>query len=283
MNQEKAREFFSDYREGTLDAGLRQSFEQALRSNSKLRGEFSAFETAMSQLDDLRFEIIEVPADLHDRIAARIDRHAVEQRATSAPAWALWTRNLAVACVAAVAVLGALVSLGRQGGSSSVGAAVVAPAPAADQLKLSQIAGGVEVSYTARGRREFVVREGVDGEELRRVRLQGQPLKSPLINPHAAPALMSIHVDSEPTPTVVALPGTERSTGTSGEGTLAEFALAMAGFYGLPVVVDVDKPGEEILSWEFASLEPLVAASRTLESRYVVELRATGILYIQSH
>ena len=50
MNQEKAKEFFSAYYEGTLEAGLQQSLEQQLRADGNLRREFRDFERAMEDV-----------------------------------------------------------------------------------------------------------------------------------------------------------------------------------------------------------------------------------------
>ncbi|HTQ08499.1 MAG TPA: hypothetical protein VMI31_00360, partial [Fimbriimonadaceae bacterium] len=92
MTNEKAREFFSAYHEGTLEPGFRVSFEQKLKSDYAVRHEFESFVRAMEKLDALRDEEIEIPADLHDRITARLDRHLYERRKSATPSWSVWIR-----------------------------------------------------------------------------------------------------------------------------------------------------------------------------------------------
>src|SRR5688500_10784952 len=91
MNASKAREFFSSYFEGTLDAGLRQAFERRLHTDAEIQAEYRAFERTMGQLSTLKDLEVEVPFDLHERISARVDLHIFEaKRAKGSPWIAMW-------------------------------------------------------------------------------------------------------------------------------------------------------------------------------------------------
>ena len=103
MNQEKARELFSDYYEGSLDGGLRQSLEMNLRNDASLREDYTAFVETMEGLDALRSEEIEIPIYLSDRIATRLESVQSRQK-FGLPVWTNWLRGLAVGAVAIAAI-----------------------------------------------------------------------------------------------------------------------------------------------------------------------------------
>jgi hypothetical protein len=278
MNREKAKDFFSAYHDGSIEPGLKQSLEQQLRSEPDLRDEYRAFEGTMRELNELRFEKIEIPFDLEETIAARLDRNQFERRRSLPPAWSLWVRNLALTGVAAAIVFGALTVMATDNQPDSIAAGIVAP-PAADKLRVAQIEHGVELTYTASDRRTLVVRSGIDGDELGRFEIVRQSLKSPLENPHPVATLMSIRIDGEESAMLVALPGSLPEPEISGEGTVADFARSLAGFYRVPVVVEVADPTMPA-TWTFASTDAQEAAAQVLGATYSVEHRASGILHI---
>ena len=103
MNNDKAREFFSSYAEGALDAGLKQSFEAQLQRDRDLQSEYHDFERTLEHLGQFKFEEIAVPADLNETISARLDRNLYDRKHNAAPTWHLWLRNFAIAGVSAAA------------------------------------------------------------------------------------------------------------------------------------------------------------------------------------
>lgn len=267
MNREKAREFFSAYYEGNLDAGLRQTFEQRLKADVELDREYQAFEEAMAQLDTLKFEEIEVPMFLSDRIATRIEQVQEQQRPKVAP-WNLWLRGLAFSGLAAAAVFAAVVSM--RGGNSNVGQAGLAPTVATEELTLSQKNEGLVLEYRANKSQEIKISSG--GKELETVRLDaGRKLESPLRNANPGTALFEVQVDGSPAKTLIAVPGTSVVRSTSGDGTIAQFAEALAGHYRVPVQVTVNDPNKTV-SWNFDSTDVFEAATAALEGYQVQRL-----------
>src|SRR2546429_9984360 len=103
MNQEKAKEFFSNYYEGTLEPGLAQALEHAMSRDGGIRDDYHHFEQSYEELSSLKFETIEIPFDLNDKILANIDRHIYDNRRSQQPAWTTWLRNLSIASISAVA------------------------------------------------------------------------------------------------------------------------------------------------------------------------------------
>ena len=69
MTNDKAREFFSAYHEGTLEPGLCASLERRLEGDASLQAEYAAFAETVESLNSMRFESVEIPAYLGDRIA----------------------------------------------------------------------------------------------------------------------------------------------------------------------------------------------------------------------
>lgn len=281
MNQEKAREFFSNYYEGTLEPGLIQSLEQAMARDSGLRDDYQLFETTYEELGNLKFETIEVPFDLNERISARVDKHLYDQRTKRQPSWTLWLRNTAIGTVAAVAVLGAILSLNRNGATAQAGLGIDTIAASKDQVEVTALPNGsVRLHFAPEQSRTLVIREGLGGAERRSITLEKEELNTKLENTKPAPAAFAIEVSGDSRQTIIALPGTDRSVSKIGEGNLEGFAKALASHYGIPVQVTVKSPDIN-LSWNLVAEDPETAASSTLDSqRFSIDRRASGLLVI---
>src|SRR5687767_3235474 len=116
MNADKAREFFSSYFEGTLDAGLRQAFELRLETDAETQAEYRAFERSMGQLDTLKDIEIEIPYDLNEKISARVDRHIFEAKRTKGSPWLAFLRPMAIGGLAAAAIIGTVITMNNRSG-----------------------------------------------------------------------------------------------------------------------------------------------------------------------
>ncbi|HWA84386.1 MAG TPA: hypothetical protein VG820_13170, partial [Fimbriimonadaceae bacterium] len=154
MTNEKARDFFSAYHEGTLESGLRVSFEQKLKADADLRREFDSFTRAMDDLDVMKFEEIAIPDDLHERISARLDRHIYEKKRSATPHWTTWLRGLGFAGIGAAAILGAVFSLNSGGGANSV---VPAGISTSDQIAFGMTADGVNITFAPNSVKTIVI------------------------------------------------------------------------------------------------------------------------------
>jgi hypothetical protein len=284
MNNEKAREYFSAYAEGSLDAGLAQSFEAKLKADAELRQEYDQFEATLKELDTLRFEKIEVPFDLNDRVSAAIDKSLYENKRTATPSWTMWLRNLSFAGLAAAALFGAVYTLNLNGGSVTNAGPIGEPVqvkPRIEQIQYSKIAGGVQMEYRPSEKHTVLIKGGAQGEETFNV--SGRGWINELKNDQPNAAIFTVEVKGEQPPMIVVVPGTTRPTVKAGQGTLVELAKAVADFYGVPVVVKSASSAIE-LSWNFGTGSASQETSNALQGiPCSTDLRETGVLWIQDH
>lgn len=282
MNQEKAREFFSTYYEESLDSGLSQAVERALDRDPELREDFRQFQRTYEELSNLKFETIEIPFDLNDRIGARIDRHLLEQKHAQRPSWTTWLRTTAIATVAVIAVLGAILSLQHNSGPvATAGLTPFGQSSTKDQIDIAPLKNGsVDVHYSPSAAKTLIIREGLGGQERRRISLDHEDLSTQLQNTKPGATAFSIEVNGDRRSTLIALPGSDRSMAKAGEGNLEAFAKALASHYGVPVEVRVEAPNVSV-SWKFDAADPEEAAAATLDvQRYSIERRGSGLLVI---
>jgi anti-sigma factor RsiW len=278
MNQEKARELFSAYYEGTLDGGLRQQFETRLQSDAVLRADFAAFSETMDSLRCLSEEEIEVPIFLNDRIATRLEEEE-RRRAQRAPALLLWLRGLALAGLATVAIGASVLAIRTSGDTATAGLVSGAEAPNLDKLEFSMSDRQLAVRYRAEESRAVTVSVPETGQVLRRIPLDGGAVEVPLSNPNADVAVLKVLGSGDAQPALVALPGKKRSTARTGSGAIADLARAIAGRFGVPVVVRGEAKGE--LVWEFTGSSAMSNLESALTgSGASVDQREGGLLVV---
>lgn len=284
MNSEKARDFFSPYLEGTLESGLRQSFERKLKSDPALNEEYRLFERTVAELNELKLERIEVPNDLHEMISARLDRHLYEQKRSAPSGFAGLWRNLAIGGVAVAALVGAIYTIPRFNGHRAAATASLMPVGASKPSVPSRIEfkaqpNSVIVDFSPSSDRLLTIESG--GVVLKRVFARGgDQTATPLMNQQRETSLMTITVQGEPAKHVIALPGTVRPTATSGEGDLTAFAQALSGYYREPVLLEVSDT-KTAVKWTFTAADPVKAAMDALvDSHLGVEQRDTRLVTI---
>lgn len=275
MNEIKAREFFSAYFEGTLDAGIRSKLEEALRSDANLAAEYRTFEETMDSLDAMRFEPIEAPQFLSDRIATRLEEERAARRRTTPP-WFVLARNFSLAGIAAAAIFGTILSFNANSAEYQGGAV----SSAQDQLTVRLSSGEVVLGYRPTGRE--VIEVATNGASERQL-LDGQTLQSPLRNPNLDAAVFKVNVEGKQTLLHVVVPGTQRSTRRSGQGNLIEFSKAFADFYNVPVVLKAHQL-EGMISWTFGTADAFGNATQALAARhYSVDQRPDGIITVSDN
>ncbi len=278
MNQEKAREFFSAYYEETLEGGLRQTFEQRLKTDATLQAEYRAFETTMNDLCEMKLEEIEIPAFLSDRIATRLEEVQAKKR-TSTPVWATWFRGLAFSGLAAAAIIGAIVSM--RGGNNEPSMGNLGGMPASDQITFKLTKGSeVQLRYTPSAKKTLDI--VVDGKtEHRDVDTHG--MVSTLENKNAEAALFTVQVEGEKSSAIIAVPGTRAGVDKAGQGKMSDFVKALAGFYKTPVLVNVANMDASV-TWSFESTDATDAANKALVGQGIsVDLKTDGFLNISDH
>jgi hypothetical protein len=282
MNSEKARDFFSSYHEGTLERGLKQALEQRFAADPTLAADYAAFDETMRELSAMSREEVETPIYLSDRIATRLDQ-VFDRPKARISLGQIW-RGLAVTATGA-AVIG-IVAVGLNNRPHSpevaVGNLISTPQPAvnSDQLNFEFRDGAVTLSYRPTTPKTVVVSSGTNGAELKKFELDNQVLKSPLSNDLPSTALFCIQIEGEGTRSLLAMPGTKRITEKTGSGTLSEFAVALAGYYHVPVLVPAADAGKAI-TWDFSDPDSRHAATTALSGQpYSVDQRASGMLVI---
>jgi hypothetical protein len=280
MTNEKARDFFSAYYEGSLEPGLCVSLEQKLSVDGSLKDEYQAFERAMSSLDTLKFEEITIPDDLHERISARLDRDIYERKRNAKPALGVWLRGLTLAGVAAAAIIGTIFAMNARSEEASAG--VGAPLPAKAHLVYTIQGDQVALKYAPASSKTVVITDG-EGKVLSRNVVGGDQkpdLKSVLENPLPNAAVFGIQIEGEDTPSYVVVYGSERTNINHGEGTMVDLAKAVADFYHTHVMLKTGVPTERT-SWTFSTSDVVTEVSRVVGSNYTVTLLKDGMLEIE--
>lgn len=281
MTNEKAREYFSAYSEGTLDAGLAQSFEVKLKADQTLRAEYEQFEATLKKLESLRFEQIEVPFDLNDRISAAVDKSIYDKKRTAQPGWALWLRNFAFAGLAAGAVFGAYLSINRGGDDGSAKANIldIRGPKSIEQVEFSRTPKGVGLEYKPTEKHTISIRGGDAGEQ--KFETGKELWLHELKNSQPDSALFEIDVQGEVPATVVIVPGTIRNEIEVSQGTVAALAQEIADKFGVPVVLKTSKAQVEISWTTLDGSDALKTSEIALQNlNGVVADMREGILYI---
>ena len=281
MSKDNFRDMYSARREGTLEPGLVQAFEERLGSDPDLRDDYDAFLQTCDGLDLGAKEVIETPDWLSARILDRLDLLPV-----TVPSRLRWfsLRSLGFAGLGAVFAVvrhndGSVATAGLLSGTQGSGDA---PGAAGDALRPVIENGRVYIDLQSPGAHLVSILAGLDGTLLKRFRIDGQRLHSELVNARKDPYAFEIRVDREPRPLLVVLPGTDRSQSSAeGTGDLVLFAKALARSYGVPVALHVANP-KIAVTWKLSGAQAHPEAIRTLDGLgLAVDLMPGGLLSIQ--
>lgn len=282
MNQSKARDFYSAYHEGTLDSGLTQAFERALRTEAGIKAEYEQFIRVMDDLKSFR-TTVEAPADLHLKIRERVDAHIIstERQERSGTLFFAW-KPLAYGAVAAVAIIGAVVAISSKsagsGPTAEAGFGIVtesAPSIVFDD-------GETRLNYSAAQQNVVSVFRHSDGTLVYEGVLESQSIESPLFNGSEDAAIVSIHFSRAYGALYVAVPGLSVQTDADGTGTVLDLMASLAGKYKVPVVLASDLTADG-LSWQFEGTDPVLASQEELESIGLkAETLENGLVWISA-
>lgn len=282
MNRAKARDFFSDYYEGTLDRGLTLMFERALKEDSLLKEDYASFCDLMGSLDEFKDVEVPEPAFLHERIEKRINERLSEKR-TPAPLWWLGWGKWAFAGATGVALLALIFTLTSQPNGQQSTAGVLPDVQFTRELPPRLSVGQEGLTLTFRPKTESKVTIATEGsEEAPHVMdiESDQLLKSPIKNESKEAKLLHISFSSNHDGLSVALPGSEASDQRQGSGTVKDLALALAGVFGKPVQVAAANLGQRLV-WDFKDATEAGSVSGGLRQHGLsLEERANGILFL---
>jgi hypothetical protein len=268
MTSTRARELFSDYRDGSLQGHLREAFESALAGDPALRREYEAIDRALMALEAMRDEPVPEPYLMHERIVSRVDK-AILQRTRSRASWLSGWRLGLVGAVGAAAILAAFVNM-RQ--DSDVSMASIGPAPAKAALSWSVEAKGVRLNARA-SEGKLAIRDE-DGVEVYSADVPGSGIELPLANLDAGAKLYVVVLDKRELR--IALPGRKAGAPDEGEGTVDELALATAARFERPVEVRSAAAGD--IKWTFDTDGP--AATRVSRNTVSVQELEDGRIVI---
>lgn len=260
MNAHKVRDFFSAHHEGTLEKGLAEALERKLSEDPALRAEYAEFVQSIEWMDSLKSAEIEIPFDLNDRISAAVDRHILDNKKSKGSWFSHYWRQLALGGVAFAAIAIAIMSLNR-GAGSGPGEAGFGPRAQPQSLPIFTANNkGIHLNITAKGSQSIVVREGIDGPVVHQFAVTDQTLDSPLENKSDRAALLTIEQGGQPIGRI-ALPGSKSLAAGKGEGTIAEFAMSIAGYYRQPVVLPTLDPKLQV-KWDLQGTDPLTTKAQ---------------------
>ncbi len=272
MNAARAREFFSERFEGTLDEGLKQAFDRAVGQSPALKADYAAFCDMMRALPELSTEAAPVPHGLH---AAIMDRVLASEAPVQRPFWKgarmAWAAGLACLALAAVMVLPRLAP-----DSSAIKASAV-DLSAGQGPRFEAGGAGLEFIYPGRAG-EVLIAEDASGQELARVELTSSSAEIPLFNRSTEARIVQIRLGDGRSVARVALPGSGPASRRDGRGSEADMAAALAQASGRPVILDAD-PADAEISWIWSQGDPVEALRESAETEgFSIEERSNGML-----
>jgi hypothetical protein len=283
MTQDKAREYFSAYHEGTLEPGLRSSLGRKLNGDVALSAEYDAFVATVTALDSLRSEVIETPSYLSDRIASRIDT----ARVAPAPFWTTWfarrpaqtsyVPRMVWATGLAACLIFAAVGLKGMGVGSASQAGVI-DVPGSDSVAWTLDASGVTVRFGGSSARKVSVSPDGGSTEVFEVQ-EKQPLEVTLKNSNGNSRRFTIKSGSSIFGVVV-VPGTRTNVRRLGSGSLEELATALSDTFHVPVVVKGEAEGKTF-RWNLEGTDARSAAGDSLGGQTKATILDGNVLQIE--
>lgn len=147
-------------------------------------------------------------------------------------------------------------------------------------LTFSADGPNVKMSYQQTGNETLIVSSGINGKELERFEANASTPAHLFVNKLAATALFKIQILGATDSSLLAIAGSGTPPPAVGQGTITEFAVALAGRYHVPVLLHVTET-QTRLTWNLASKDPVRSASQALEGmQYVVDEKERGLVSI---
>lgn len=249
MNSTRARDMYSQYREGTLDAHAKAALERAWQESPQLREDYQRFCEVLDALEAQRDEPIPEPYMLHERIVARLDKAVLESKRSKSPMFSGW-RTALIGAVGATAIIAAVLNMGVGGNGAT---ADLAPTPKASSMTWNVEGKGIRLYHSA-GRGTIQVFADHSTKPEYEAPLGSARIEIPLVNRDSAAHVYRIQ--SGRRMLTIALPGGSTTTPDSGSGTVEDFAVAVATRFQTPVEVQyngITEPAE----WQFKGTSPV--------------------------
>lgn len=264
MNSQQARDLFSEYREGTLEAGLREQFERALRQDASLRKDYEQFCAILMALEGGRDEVIEVPLELSRRITESLET------ATPAPRRfniiELFRSPLGYGVAAAVVLIPViLISLNRGGGSNASQASMLGGNTVPTRSEFRMVESELSIVLQSPKSDQLEVRDGLEGPVEQTFEVGAKTLRQAFTN--AKPEAQGFWFDFKEDTLAdryVVMPGRTLVTTQEGEGSILELATAISNHQGIAIEV-ANPTSERTFKWsldETDNLESMVKKLR---------------------
>lgn len=268
MNAEKARELFSEYREGSLSPALRSTLEQAMASDASVRRDYDQFDALLNDLESAATVEAELPFDLHDRIMARVDKSVFDAKRTRKASWFSTYRTVLVGGVACLALVTAVVSIqNRAGGPSTAGLSQ----GASSTLNLAVEGKDLRVRHE-KASSALVINDDASGQVVERFDLAKGPVDAPLTN--SGDSAIVLRIESGDESVLIAVPGSGRIGPVDGQGSVKDLARAIADRYKEPVRIFSSDPTQEV-AWSLGTTNP--QETKAVKGSFSVE-RRSGLL-----
>ncbi len=271
MKLEKAYDYFSAYYEGTLDAALRDQMDRLFQANQRLRHDFESFAASLDDLELGKAREIEIPADLHEQIVARLDRSIYESSRNQPQSVMAFWRKYALGGLAAVVIIGGGFAVANRGSADQASAGFTTiPSATPAGLQVVGEEGGTFLRFSPTANDSVKVMRLPDAKLMQSYDVSANTkLDVPLKNAAAEPVTLLIST-AEGKEMVVVIPGTQKQTAGSGQGSLLDFAKAMSATYLLPVTLDSAKR-DSMLRWDLN--DSSVTQPDTIPEGVTVELK----------
>lgn len=264
MNSQQARDLFSEYREGTLEAGLREQFERVLRQDASLRKDYEQFCAILMALEGGRDEVIEVPLELSRRITESLET------ATPAPRRfniiELFRSPLGYGVAAAVVLIPViLISLNRGGGSNASQASMLGGNTVPTRSEFRMVESELSIVLQSPKSDQLEVRDGLEGPVEQTFEVGAKTLRQAFTN--AKPEAQGFWFDFKDDTLAdryVVMPGRTLVTTQEGEGSILELATAISNHQGIAIEIANPK-SESSFKWNLTpedNLETMVEKLR---------------------
>lgn len=283
MNRSKARDLYSDYYENALSPGLRQSMDNAFASDPDLRRDYEEFVLLIGGLESLRQEPIVPVGFLSEKIEARLNQIDLDHRATQKPFLLRFWKPVGATAVAAAALVGFLMALQPQAGGNPATASVLPSSGSNHSLatpKLVLDSGELFLTLRSDDLVRVTVRRGIGGEILESFNVEKNALRSPLRNVTEQPQALEIEFSNSDAKMLVVLPGRRTEPAGMGQGTVLDFAKALAGTYGKPVEV-ATRHRDSMVNWNLSGADPINQVDDTMkELGITIDVRNSQVLLL---
>lgn len=276
MTKAKARDLFSSYKEGSLDAGLAAALERAFEGDPDLRSEYEQFCALWVGLDSLRDESIPVPENLNRIIHERME---ASEATAKKPLWR-WQPLAALGLgAAAIAAFLLIFQPGQAPGVDPIGADLTTGVQADRSLRLDIIDDQLYL-LAGQGVLEAIeiTQDGL-AEPAANLDVSGRELRTPLNNSSELPQVLRVKGLPSAKQIVIALPGQSSQPVSQTEGTVKDLALAIAQSFRMPVEIRADEAKEASWGWPVGATQSDVSALLS-EDELTLESLESGLLVL---